>query len=168
MFEGNLKNVCQKAVKTNLSSFCSESNVQCFVIMLWKWMKFENRLTFIYYSVTFWNFKSLQSVSKTWQMLKTKKIFLQKSSKYWSTVYPDFSLFFPIITSTVYCSKYCFSTIFFPKSWNMTYLSADKNTRVVLESYHSWKGIPAIISGGVDIHEASGFHLLQKICFQGR
>ena len=26
-----------------------------------------------------------------------------------------------------------------------TYLSADKNTRVVLESYHSWKGIPAII-----------------------
>ena len=118
MFEGNLKNVCQKAVKTNLSSFCSESNVQCFVIMLWKWMKFENRLTFIYYSVTFWNFKSLQSVSKTWQMLKTKKIFLQKSSKYWSTVYPDFSLFFPIITSTVYCSKYCFSTIFFPKSRN--------------------------------------------------
>lgn len=49
-----------------------------------------------------------------------------------------------------------------------TYLSADKNTRVVLESYHLWKGIPAIISGGVDIHEASGFHLLQKICFQGR
>ena len=49
-----------------------------------------------------------------------------------------------------------------------TYLSADKNTRVVLESYHLWKGIPAIISGGVDIHEPPGFHLLQKICFQGR
>ena len=33
---------------------------ECFVITLLKWMKYKNRLTFAYYSITFWDFKSLQ------------------------------------------------------------------------------------------------------------
>ena len=51
---------------------------QCFVIMLLKWMKYKNRLTFEYYSIRYWDFKRLQSVPKTWQMLKT---FLKKLKK---------------------------------------------------------------------------------------
>ena len=39
---------------------------QCFVITLFKWMKYKNRLTFAYYSKKFWDFKSLLSVPKTW------------------------------------------------------------------------------------------------------
>ena len=38
-------------------------------------MKYKNRLTLAYYSTKFWDFKSLQSVSKTWKVLKTKNFF---------------------------------------------------------------------------------------------
>ena len=48
---------------------------QCFVIAFLKWMKYKNRLTFAYYSTKFWDFKSLQSVSKTWKVLKTNFFF---------------------------------------------------------------------------------------------
>ena len=47
---------------------------QCFVIMLLKWIKYKNRPTFGYYSITFWDFKSLQNVPKSWQLLKTKNL----------------------------------------------------------------------------------------------
>ena len=50
---------------------------QCFVITLLKWMKYKNRLAFAYYSITFWDFKSFQSVPTTWQKLKAKNIFLK-------------------------------------------------------------------------------------------
>ena len=47
-----------------------------------------------------------------------------------------------------------------------TSLSADKNTRVVLVPYCTWKCDPAAISGGVDIFEAHGCHLLWQMCSQ--
>ena len=40
-------------------------------------MKYKNRLAFAYYSITFWDFKSFQSVPTTWQKLKAKNIFLK-------------------------------------------------------------------------------------------
>ena len=58
--------------------------------------------------------------SKNLASVKTKKkrIFW-KMSKYRNNVFmilnPDFSLFFPVITGTVYCWKCRFPTIFFPK-----------------------------------------------------
>ena len=92
VFERNLKNVYQKAflsflflLKTILTSLAIHQMLQCFGITLLKWMKYKNKLTFAYYSMTFWDFKSLQSVPKTWQVLKTN---------------PDFSLFFPVTTGT--------------------------------------------------------------------
>ena len=39
-------------------------------------------------------------------------------------------------------------------------LSADKNIWIVLVSCYSWKCIPTAISGGVDILEVRGCHLL--------
>ena len=104
---------------------------QCFVIMLLKWMKYKNRLTFEYYSIRYWDFKRLQSVPKTWQMLKT---FLKKLKKtlrnffercpiteipFFMILNPDFSLFFPVFTDIVWCWKCRFPTIFFPKSRNI-------------------------------------------------
>ena len=66
---------------------------QCFVITLLKWVKYKNRLTFAYYSI-----KSLQSVSKTWQVVKAKNIFLKRCSNikipFFMISNPDSSLFF--------------------------------------------------------------------------
>ena len=39
-------------------------------------------------------------------------------------------------------------------------LSAGKNIGIVLVSSYSWKGIPTAISGGVDISDVLGCHLL--------
>ena len=39
-------------------------------------------------------------------------------------------------------------------------LLAGKNIGIVLVSCYSWKGIPTAISGGVDISEVPGCHLL--------
>ena len=47
--------------------------------------------------------------------------------------------------------------------------SASKNTRVVLvpcSCNHKWKCVPTAISGGVDISEVSGCHLLWQMCSQ--
>ena len=38
--------------------------------------------------------------------------------------------------------------------------SAGKNTRIVLVPCHTWKCVPTAISGGVDISEVPGGHLL--------
>ena len=63
-------------------------------------MSYKNRLVFAYYNIlTFYCFKkSLQSVLKTWQVLKTKKKFFWRMSKYQNTVFygfkSGFSLFF--------------------------------------------------------------------------
>ena len=88
---------------------------QCFVITLLKWMKYKNWLTFAYYSI-----KSLQSVSKTWQVLKAKNIFFKRCSNikipFFMISNPDSSLFF--FSGTVWCWKHRFPTIFFPKSRN--------------------------------------------------
>ena len=86
-------------------------------------MKYEKRLTFAYYSVTFWDFKSLQSVLKTWQVLKKRtfnffSFFFNIEILFFMITNSDFLLFFPIISGTTYCWKYCFLTIFFPKSRN--------------------------------------------------
>ena len=66
-FEGNLKNVCQKEI--NVSQYIKCSNVSL------KWMKYKNKSTFAYYSITFSDFKSSQSFPKTWQVLTPKKKF---------------------------------------------------------------------------------------------
>ena len=86
-------------------------------------MKYEKRLTFAYYSVTFWDFKSLQSVLKTWKVLKKRtfnffSFFFNIEILFFMITNSDFLLFFPIISGTTYCWKYCFLTIFFPKSRN--------------------------------------------------
>ena len=65
-------------------------------------MKYRNRLTFAYYSITFWDFKSLQSVPKSWQVLKTKQIFFLKMSKYRNTVFYDYQSWFLDIFSSNY------------------------------------------------------------------
>ena len=44
--------------------------------------------------------------------------------------------------------------------------STAKNTEVVLFSCHSWKCVPTAISGGVDIFEAPGCHLLKQMSSQ--
>ena len=44
--------------------------------------------------------------------------------------------------------------------------SADKNTGVVLVPCCTWKCVPTAISGGVDISEVPGCHLLQQISSQ--
>ena len=95
---------------------------QCFVITLLKWIKYKNRLTFAYYSITFWDFKSLQSVPTTWQKLKAKNVFFKRCPNieipFIMISNPDFSLFFLVITGTAQCWKYLFPTIFFSKSRN--------------------------------------------------
>ena len=76
-------------------------------------MKYKNRLTFAYYSITFWDLKSLQSVPKIWQKLKEKENFLKnvQISKY-------LLLWFQIISNTILCWKYRFPTISFPQPPN--------------------------------------------------
>ena len=43
------------------------------------------------------------------------------------------------------------------------FLSTYINTGVVLVLCYAWKCVPTAISGGVDIREVSGCHLLQQI-----
>ena len=110
-----------KKKKTIHNPFAIHQMFQCFVITLLKWMKYKDRLTFAYYSITFLDFKSLQSVSKILQVLKAKTNFFLKISKYGNTVFyenPNFSLFFPEIIGNVWCWKYRFPTTFFSNSRN--------------------------------------------------
>ena len=65
-------------------------------------MKYKNRLTFAYYSITFWNFKSRQGVLKIWKVLKAKNKFLKKMFKYQNTVYYGFKSRFLVISSSNY------------------------------------------------------------------
>ena len=44
--------------------------------------------------------------------------------------------------------------------------SAGKNTRIVLVPCRAWKCVPTAISGGVDISEVPGCHLLQQMSSQ--
>ena len=44
--------------------------------------------------------------------------------------------------------------------------SAGKNTGVVLVSCCTWKCVPTAISGGADISEVPGCHLLQQMSSQ--
>ena len=44
-----------------------------------------------------------------------------------------------------------------------TFPSAGKNTRIVLVSCGAWNCVPTAISGGVDISEVPGCHLLQQM-----
>ena len=94
-----MKNVCQKVISPPLAI---NQMSECFGITLSKWIKYENRLTFIYYSKIFWDFESLQSVSKTWQVLKTKKNFLKKMSKYRNTFFWNYQSRFLVIFSSNY------------------------------------------------------------------
>ena len=41
--------------------------------------------------------------------------------------------------------------------------SAGKNTRILLVPCHAWKCAPTAISGGVDISEVPGYHLLRQM-----
>ena len=75
---------------------------QCFVVTLLKWMKYKNRLTFAYYSIRFWDFKSLQGVRKTWKVLKVKNISFKKMFTCRNTVYYDFKSRFLVIFSSNY------------------------------------------------------------------
>ena len=92
---------------------------QCFVITWLKWMRYKYKLTFPYYSITFWDLKSLQSVPKTWQVLKTKKKFFKKMSKYRNTVFYDFKSRFLVLFSSNYrhrlVLKIPFPDYIFPK-----------------------------------------------------
>ena len=45
-------------------------------------------------------------------------------------------------------------------------LSAGKNTRIVLVLCYTWKCVPTVISGVVDISEVPECHLLQQMSFQ--
>ena len=44
--------------------------------------------------------------------------------------------------------------------------SASKNTRIVLVPCREWKCVPTAISGGVDISEVPGCHLLRQMSSQ--
>ena len=44
--------------------------------------------------------------------------------------------------------------------------SAGKNTGIVLVPCRAWKCVPTAISGGVDISEVPGCHLLQQMSSQ--
>ena len=87
---------------------------ECFVITLLKWMKYKNRLTFAYYRITFWDFKSLQSVSKTWQVLKTKRKLkiLLKMSWYQNAVFYDYQSRFLVIFSSNYRHRLVMKILF--------------------------------------------------------
>ena len=85
-------------------------------------MSYKNRLLFPYYNILrFYYFKkSLQSVPKTWQVLKSKKNFFLKDVQIpISRCFFFFVVvFFSVFTGTIYGWKYRFPTIFFPKSRN--------------------------------------------------
>ena len=65
-------------------------------------MKYKNRLTFAYYSITFWDIKNLQSVPKIWKVLKSKNKFFKKMFKYRNTFCYDFKSPFLVIFSSNY------------------------------------------------------------------
>ena len=88
--------------KTNSFSSRNTSNVTMFCYTLLKWMKYKNWLTFAYYSITFWDLRSLQGVPKTWQVLKSKNKIFKKMSKYRNTVYYDFKSRFLVIFPSNY------------------------------------------------------------------
>ena len=44
--------------------------------------------------------------------------------------------------------------------------SAGKNTKIVLVPCRAWKCVPTAISGGVDISEVPGCHLLRQMSSQ--
>ena len=44
--------------------------------------------------------------------------------------------------------------------------STSKNTVIILLPCHTWKCVPTAISGGVDISEVPGCHLLQQMSSQ--
>ena len=101
---------CQKAIKDNFCKkhppFAMHQMFQCFVITLLKWMnKYKNRLTFTYYSITLWDFKSLPKCSKNLTSVKSKKNFFQRCPnikiRFFMISNPDFSSIFPVITGTV-------------------------------------------------------------------
>ena len=46
------------------------------------------------------------------------------------------------------------------------FLSAGKNTEIVLVPCPTWKCVSTTISGGIDISEAPGCHLLQQMSSQ--
>ena len=46
------------------------------------------------------------------------------------------------------------------------YPSAAKNTGIVLVPCRAWKFVPTASSGGVDISEVAGYHLLQQMSSQ--
>ena len=108
VLEGNLKNVCQNAIKklSHLSSHyifsfltnCA-SNVWIFRYHVIKMNELKNRLVFAYYNIlTFYCLKkSLQNVLKTWQVLKWKNHFFWKMSKYQNTVFYHFKSQFLVI-----------------------------------------------------------------------
>ena len=74
---------------------------ECFVITLLKWMKYENRLTFAYYSITLWDFKSLHKVfQKNLTSVKNWKEIFLKMSKYRNTVFYDYQSRFLVIFSS--------------------------------------------------------------------
>ena len=41
--------------------------------------------------------------------------------------------------------------------------SVGKNTEIVLVLYRAWKCVPTAISGGMDISEVPGYHLLRQM-----
>ena len=115
---------CQKAIKDNFCKkhppFAMHQMFQCFVITLLKWMnKYKNRLTFTYYSITLWDFKSLPKCSKNLTSVKSKKKLFSKMSKYQNTVFYDFKSRFLIDFSSNYRDRLVweipFPNCFFPK-----------------------------------------------------
>ena len=89
VFEGNLKNVCQKAIKTIHPPHAINQMFQCFAITLLKWMKYKNRLTFAYYIIVW---KTINNFLKRCPNIEISFFMITN---------PDFSLFFPVITGTV-------------------------------------------------------------------
>ena len=108
-FKAIWKKCLSKSNKTNSSSSRSASYVPMFCYHVIK-MNYKYRLTFAYCSITSWDLKSLQSVPKTWQVLKTKKK---------NTVFYDFKSWFLILFSSNYryrlVLKIPFPDYIFPK-----------------------------------------------------
>ena len=110
---------------------------ECFVTTLLKRMSYKNRLVFAYCNIlAFYCFKkSLQSVPKTWQVLKSKKKFFWKISKYRNTVSYDFKSRFLVVFFSNYryrlVLKIPFPEHIFPKiskyrTENLHFLSTGK------------------------------------------
>ena len=83
--------------KTHLI-LCSHQKFECSVTTLLKWMSNKDRLLFAYYNILRFHCfkKSLQSILKTWQVLKSKKKFFWKISKYRNTVFLISNLYFSL------------------------------------------------------------------------